>query len=132
MFIVHLTPHPSPIGEGTELLICYLLFLFFYNLFLYISIYFWILGLLFTAYCLPCFFTLYFILCTLYFVLYTLYFVLNTFVHCSLRNTNFTNLRIKYCLLFKKVSSLEFLVHCSLYLILCSLFYCYYCYMFLV
>ena len=48
----------------------------FYNLFLYISIYFWIFGLLFTAYCLPCFFTL-------YFILYTLYLILNTFVHCS-------------------------------------------------
>ena len=27
-------------------------------------------------------------------------------VHCSLRNTNYTNLRIKYCSLFKKVYSL--------------------------
>jgi len=48
-FIVHLTPNPSPIGEGSELLTGYLLFLFFYNVFLCISMYFCFL--LFIVYC---------------------------------------------------------------------------------
>jgi len=56
---------------------------------LFISMYFYLfraisvlLCLLFTAYCLPCFFTFYFILFTLYFVLNT--FVLCSLLHCSL------------------------------------------------
>jgi len=114
----------------------------FYNLFLYISIYFWIFGLLFTAYCLPCFFTLYFILCTLYFVLYTLYFILYTLyfilctlylcslfkkvqkVYCSLRNTNCTNLRIYNVFLFVSTNFNLFLFFISIY---CSLFPKYNC-----
>ena len=56
-------------------------------------------------------------------------------VYCSLRNTNYTNVRIKYCLLFNSHSVviqwsfnchsivILFIVYCSLFIVLCLLFF---------
>ena len=58
-------------------------------------------------------------------------------VYCSLRNTNYTNVRIKYCLLFNSHSVviqwsfnchsivILFIVYCSLFIVLCLLFIVY-------
>ena len=83
-FIVHLTPNPSPIGEGSELLTGYLLFLFFYNLFLYISNNFY-LFLFFTVHCSKSFIvsSLGFVVIRLSFIVIQLFFTKYEFYECT-------------------------------------------------
>ena len=98
------------------------MYFYFFSMYFCLFLNFWFivhcLSLLFTVYCLP--FTVYRLLFTVYrlpftvyrvFLLYTLY-----FVYCSLRNTNYTNVRIYNVFLCISMYFCFFIVLCLLFI----------------